>query len=618
MTIFRCTLVRAAAWPLALGAVFPATAQQTSTAPANAPALPETVVTATRVPQPLSDLVSDVSIIDHDAIEASGAVAVADVLARVPGMEIVRNGGTGGVTSVYLRGAETRFTAVYLDGVRLDSQSTGGAMWEQIPLSQIDRIEVVRGPAAAVYGSDAVGGVVQLFTKKGEGAPAPYVGIGIGNQGTRTAQAGVSGSAGAVDYALGLSHERSSGFNANTTPGYNPDDDGYKRLSAHARLGWQIDPRQRLEGALLASNLNSQYDDFLTTTDDRNHYQLRTASLAWLGQWSNEYHTRVQLAQSDNKYSSTPNYYLTDTTLRNYLFQNEWRLGAHLLTAALERREDELHNPATDFAANLQRERSQNALALGYGLNLGPHALQAHARYDNDSEFGGKSTGSLAYGYALTPQWRVTASAGTSFRAPTLYQRFSEYGAAKLQPETGRNVELGARWSQGASNAGVVIYRNRVKNLINFGAAGTCASAFGCYENAGRAEFKGLTLSAAHRIAGVALRGSIDWQNPRDLDTGNLLARRARRYATLGADTTVAGWTLGAELQAASHRYDDDANTVVLGGYTTASLYASKRLMRDVTLNARVDNLANKDYETAANYPMGGRAFYVGMVWTPQ
>ena len=185
---------------------------------ATASELRETVVTATRVEQPLSDLVADVSIIDSETIQRSGAVGVADILARVPGIQITRNGGPGSNASVYVRGGETRFTAVYIDGVRVDSQSTGGATWEQIPLSQIDRIEVLRGPAAAVYGSDAVSGVIQLFTKKGEGKPAPYVGVGFGNRGTYTAEAGVSGAAGAFDYSLGMTHERSDGFNARPIP----------------------------------------------------------------------------------------------------------------------------------------------------------------------------------------------------------------------------------------------------------------------------------------------------------------------------------------------------------------------------------------------------------------
>ena len=616
MTFLRIEHLRATL-PLALCAAFPATAQTLLAQAATEPELREMVVTSTRVARPLADLVSDVSIIDRETIETSGATGVIDVISRLPGVQISRNGGQGSSGSVYLRGAESRFTAVYLDGVRIDSQSTGGVVWEQLPLSQIDRIEVVRGPAAAVYGSDAIGGVIQLFTKKGEGKPAPYVGVGVGNQGTRTAQAGVSGGAGMVDYSLGLSYERADGFNSRPGAAYNPDDDGYRRASGNAKVGLQINERQRIEGTLLASNLNSQYDSS-RTADDRNHHQLRAASLAWLAKWSDVYSTRLQATQSQSEYTSRPNFYKTETTLRNYLFQNEWRLGEHLFTAALERREDELHNPATAFLGDLKRDRSQNALALGYGLNHGAHALQANLRYDDDSEFGGNTTGSLSYGYAITPQWRATVAGGTSFRAPTLYHRFSQYGSPDLQPEEGRNIETGLRWSQGSSSVGVVAYLNRVRNLINFGAAGPCADAFGCYENVGRAEYKGVTLSAAHRIAGVSLRGSIDWQNPRDRDTGRQLARRAKRYATLGADTTVAGWTLGGELYATARRYDNAANTNVLGGYTTVNLYASTRVARDVTVTARVDNLADKDYQTARTYATGGRTFYVGLKWAPQ
>ena len=585
---------------------------------ATASELRETVVTATRVEQPLSDLVADVSIIDSETIQRSGAVGVADILARVPGIQITRNGGPGSNASVYVRGGETRFTAVYIDGVRVDSQSTGGATWEQIPLSQIDRIEVLRGPAAAVYGSDAVSGVIQLFTKKGDGKPAPYVGVGFGNRGTYTAEAGVSGAAGAFDYSLGMTHERSDGFNARPIPTANPDDDGYRRNSANARLGWAIAPGQRLQGTFLASNLNSQYDSD-KVKDDRNHHQLRTVGLAWDSKWNDIYSTRVEVNQSNSKYSTTPNFYMTETTLRNYRFQNELHFGIHRLTASLERREDELNNPATFVGGtDFKRDRSQNALALGYALNTGPHTLQANLRRDKDSEFGGKSTGSLSYGYALTKEWRVTASGGTSFRAPTLYQRFSEYGDATLKPETGRNLEIGTRWTQGSSSAGVVAYRNRVRNLIVYGAPGTCPSSYGCYQSVGRAEYEGVTLTAAHKLGPVSLNGSLDFQNPHDLDTGRQLARRSKRYANLSADTMISNWTVGAEMNAASRRNDSASNKIVLGGYTVFNLYASTKIARDYTVLARINNIADKDYQLANTYSTGGRSLYVGLKWAPQ
>ncbi len=614
-----------AALPLAIGGLGAAAIAQAQPNLGTAPQLPETVVTATRTEQRLSDAVADISVIDRATIERSGAEGVADVLSKVQGIQIARNGGLGNTTSVYLRGADTRFTAVFIDGVRVDSQATGGAPWEAIPLSQIDRIEIVRGPAAAVYGSDAMGGVIQLFTRKGEGAAAPYVGVGVGNRSTYKAEAGVSGASGGFDYSLGASRDQSDGFDVRTpNVVHNPDKDGYEQTSGNVRLGLQINPQQRIEGTLLQSYLNSGYDGFVydpsAPVDDRNKYWLRTAGVNWSSQWTDVWRTKLSVSDSSNRYQTDPDFYRTETTIRDYLFQNEFRFGSHLITADLERREDSLNNAATQFSPELDRERSQNALALGYRFMQGAHTLQLNARRDDDSEFGGKTTGSAAYGYAFTPAWRATVSAGTSFRAPTLYQRFSEYGVAGLQPEEGTNYEAGLRWTpQPSSSLSLTAYHNKVKNLIDFDYSATgCQSFFGCYTNVGRAQYEGVTLAGTHRIGDVSLRGSLDWQDPRDLDTDKLLVQRARVYGTLGADVRVGTWVLGAEVVASGKRYADAANTQVLGGYGLLNFTASTPLSDGLTLLARVDNATDKDYQLVRNYATAGRTLYVGLKWAPK
>jgi vitamin B12 transporter len=610
----RASFWRQAVLSIGLSAAVPAFAQGTLT---RAPTLPDMVVTAARVEQPLSDLVADVSILDREAIERSGALAVPDLLARLPGVEFARNGGPGSSGSVFIRGAESRFTAVYLDGVRVDSQSTGGAVWEQIPLSQIDRIEVLRGPAAAVYGSDALAGVIQLFTRKGEAGFSPYAGAGVGSHGTRRLEAGFSGAQGAIDYSLGLSTERSDGYNSRPVAGQNPDRDGHERDSANVRLGLKLDGGHRIEATLLGSRLESQYDSGMAN-DDRNFHRLQTGGLTWQARWSDLYSTRVQVSESHSRYVTRPNYYETRTELRNFLFQNEWRTGGHTATAALERREDALHNPATAFVADLRRDRSQDAIALGWGYRAGMHTLQANLRHDDDSEFGGKGTGSLAYGMGFAPGWRATASVGTAFRAPTLYQRFSEYGVATLQPESSRNVELGVRYERDGRQLGVIAYRNRVRDLITFAGAGPCASAFGCYANTARAAYEGVTFTGGLRLGDVNLQASLDLQDPRDLDTGRRLARRAREHAALAADWRVGGWLLGSEVLLSGMRYDNAANTTRLDGYGVVNLSASKALARDWTLQARVDNLGDKDYMLANTYATAGRTFFVSVKWAPQ
>lgn len=587
-------------------------------------------MTAIRTAQPLTDLVADVSIVDRAMIERSGATGVADVLARLPGVEITRNGGVGGTTSVYLRGGNTQHTAVYLDGVRLDAQSgSGGVAWESIPLAQIDRIEVLRGPAAAVYGSDAVNGVIQLFTRRGEGQAAPFVGVGVGSHGLRKAEAGVSGAVGAdsaFDYSLGVARETSNGFDSQplrlrkSTDGVrNPDQDGYSSASANVRLGLQMNRSHRLDATLLASDVESQYDAFsykpASPVDDRSKHKLRSAGLNWNAQWTEAYSTRLSATRARSRYETKPSVYLTTTDLRGYLLQNELRVGPHLATLTLERREDALEN--TSVGAN--RTRTQNALALGYGFTQGRHAVQLNVRHDDDSGFGGKATGSAAYGFSITPKLRMTASAGTAFRAPTLYQRFSDYGVSSLQPETSQNLEAGVRYTDGARSLGLVAYRNKVSNLITFvNGAGACASTYGCYESVARAKYEGITLSGNTLLGVVNLRASVDFQRPTDLDTGKQLPRRARRYATLGADTQVAGWSLGAEVQASGKRFDTAANTTELGGYTLLNLSASTHIARDLTLLVRVDNLANKDYQTARTYATDGRTFYLRLKWAPQ
>ncbi|RMX06342.1 TonB-dependent receptor [Corticibacter populi] len=605
-------LTRAAVIPLILSAGLGASGATM----AQNPMLDEVVVTATRTEQRLIDTLADVSVLDREAIEQSGVTGVADVLARLPGVEISRNGGPGATTSVFLRGGNTSHTAVFIDGARVDSQSTGGAPWEAMPLSMIERIEVLRGPAAAVYGSDAIGGVIQIFTRKGQAGYQPYVSVGAGNQRTWDVAGGVSGAAHGWDYAVSASHERSRGFNARPdTPTANPDDDGYRRSSAHAKLGYQFSQGQRLQGSLLSSHVNAGYDTTNRTRDDRAKNRLHTLNLAWNAQWSERYGSTLSVSDSTARYETTPNPYLTDTRIRSYLFQNEYRLGAQLLTAALERREDHLENDPID------RSRHQNALALGYGVQLGAHSLQANARYDDDSEFGGETTGSLAYGLAITPNWRARASVGKAFRAPTLYQRFSDYGVASLVPETSRNVEAGLVYSEGSSHLSITVYRNTVRNLISYvsntGGVSACASDRGCYANTARARYQGITIAGGTELAGVRLHGSVDVQNPKDLDTNKQLARRAKRHAMLGADWNAAGWLLGAEMQTSAARWDDAANVNRLGGYTLWNLTVSRPLAKDWLLTARFDNLTDKQYELARTYATAGRTFYVGLKWAP-
>ena len=614
---FAFLSARVAVLLASLACVLPTSAQ--TAAPAPVATLPEVVVTATRVLQPLTDLVADVTIVDRGQIQRSGAAGLGDVLARLPGIEMARNGGLGGITSVFLRGAETRFTAVFIDGVRVDSQGTGGASWDVIPLSQVDRIEVLRGPAGAVYGSDAIGGVIQIFTLKGEGPPSPYVGLSLGTYGTTKAEAGVSGSQGSWDYSLGLVRQESKGFNVMQSR--NSDDDGYTSESLAARVGLELNAAHRLDLSVLSSQLNAQYDSQFgaINVDDRTLKKLQTSALSWRAQWSADYSSTVSVNRSQDRYETLPSPDLTVTNMTGYLFQNEYRRQGHVLTWTLERRDNELSNSETT-----PRDSShfQNALALGYGLSGSGHSVQLNLRHDIDSVFGPQTTGALGYGYALTPNWRVKAAAGTAFRAPTLYQRFSPYGAADLLPETGRNLDLGLNYAEGPRAFGLTVYQNNVSNLIQYeGNTGTCPANDpldpfgGCYANTAKARYQGMTLTWRYLIGNVTLSGSLDLQDPRDSVTGKLLARRAQQHGKLAAETRVRGWAVGAELQASGLRYNNAGNTTELPGYALLGLRAESQVAKNWTLLVRLDNATDAKYELAQGYASAGRSLYAGLTW---
>lgn len=582
------------------------------------PAPDPVVITVTRLAQPRQSVVADVTVLDRDQIVQSGAVNLADLLQRQHGIELSRTGGPGTQTSLFVRGADNRFTAVFIDGVRVDSQATGGAPWDGISLAQVDRIEIVRGPAAAVYGSDAVAGVIQIFTRQATGSFTPYVGVGVGTLRSWNTEAGFTGTSGIVDYALGVAREGSRGFNI--MPASNPDKDGYRQTSASARLGLEFNPDARIELSGSWNHTRARYDSDpafdppAVGRDDYGLNRLSTLGGTWTQRWGPHYTTRLVVGESNYRYESVtpPTVYRAKTRVRNYLVQNEWKAGGHTWSANLERREDHLVTTPVD------RGRYQNAIALGYGYSDGTHTVQINLRHDRDSEFGGQTNGSVAYGYAFAPNWRVTASAATAFRAPTLFQ--TNFGVGGLGPEESRNLEVGLHWGRERSGFDLVVYRSRIQNLIDWDMLTPCAVPFwgGCYVNTGRADLRGASVSARHGFGPVNLGVALDWQQPVNAATGKLLQRRARHQLRWTIDTRVAGWTLGGEWLVASHRWEDAANTIRLAGYGIVNLYAQTTVHKDWDLLLRLDNLTNRKWQLASGYEMQPRRLFVGLRWTPR
>lgn len=601
---------------LAVCSVFSTTAFAQATQNKN----PDTViVTATRTPQIAQDVLADNITISSEEIAKAGQISLVELLQRKRGIEISRAGGPGTTASVFMRGANPTQSIVLVDGVRIGSSTTGTATWSAIPLSQVDHIEIVYGPLSSLYGADAVGGVIQIFTKKGEGTPSPIVSAGVGSYATRNLEAGVSGSSGGFHYALRASHEQSDGFSA-TKPGagpyvYNPDKDGYKNDGGSGQFSFEYAKDQEVGFTFLNSHLDAQYDSG-PGFDDRNLQKLETYALYSRNRFAPNWTSDFQISQSKDLSDSVGSFPSSFNTRRtNISWQNNFLVGRSNVLQVLVEQQKEKVDTTT---AALNGERTTNAVALAYQMKVGRHLGSVSVRNDNNDQFGSHTTGSLGYGYRVNDALRVNASVGSSFRAPTFNELyFPGYGVPTNKPERGRNAEAGIYYDDGNSELSAVVYRNRITDLLVSAKSQECpipgTYPFGCAYNVDEALLRGISLGAKTKIRDFTVRGSLDLQDPRDETTDRVLVRRAKTHGTIGTDYAAGPYATGAEIVFSDKRYDDLANRNTLGGYGIVNLYASYNIAPNWTVFGRWDNVLDKNYELARNYNTPGSSLFVGV-----
>ena len=599
---------RLAVLPLALAAAFP-TVAQTDTAPQ----LKETVVSATRTPTRTDELVSDVVVITRVDIEKSAGRTLPEILARVPGVQFSSNGGLGKNSSVIIRGAEARHTILLIDGVRYGSATTGTPAWDNIPVDMIERIEVLKGPASALYGSDAVGGVVQIFLRKGAKGFSPYASVTLGSEKYRQLATGFSGGSSEVTYTLGVQKTRDDGFSA-TNPrvgaNFNPDRDGFDQDSLNSSVAWQITSNWKIDAGLLFANSVNHTDDGLGR-DTRYAGRTRVASAGVEGRLVPGWKSQLRFSQSvdsSQAIEAAPSVFpsLFKTTQNQLTWQNDIDTRLGVLLAGVE----QLRQKVDSTTGYTVKERQVSSYFLGLNGSQGAHSWQANLRRDQNSQFGGNSTGFAGYGFSITPAWRVNASYGTSFVAPSFNQLyFPGFGNTALQPESGRNTDLGVTWSEAGHTVKLVRYDNRIRGFITSTTTPV---------NVPQARINGLTLAYDGSFGPLTLRASADALDPRNEVTGKRLPRRSASQLRLGADYGVGAWTFGGSLLRTGGSFNDTANLQPLDGYTTADLYADYKLSQDWKLQAKINNLTNKQYETILGYNQPGRGVFVTLRWQPK
>jgi len=585
------------------------------------------VVTGSREPLTTERLAADVVVIDAATIQASTADSLADLLRREAGVQLSRNGGPGQTTGVFLRGASSGQTVLLVDGVRVGSATLGTPSFEGLGLAQIDRIEVLRGPGSSLYGADAIGGVVQVFTKRGQSGNSFAARAAVGGYGGQEMSASFQGASSIWDYAASLSREKDDGVSAlragDAFGNRNPDKDGHIHDSLQAQLGFRPAPGHRIGLSLLRTRLDAQFDasEYLppnyaqdNTPDFRTKMDTEVSTLDWRGTLANGLIGSAKVSRSVDDAASGGNQIdLYKTTRDQVSAQLAWQTGMlGQLTGALEHSEDQANS--TSFLADVSRRNNGVVIALD-GSAAG-WSWQADARHDDSSDFGSVDTGRLGGSYALLPGLRLRALAGNTFRAPSfndLY--FPGYGVPTLQPERGRSIELGLSWKAGASEAAATVYRNKVRDLIGYtGDRSLCpadpAYDYGCAANINRANLEGATVSAAHRAGALGLNAQLDFLEARDGATGQRLQRRAAFQGSVGADWNSGDWNVGGNVLRLGSRPDGGKQ---LSAETTLDLTAGWKFMPQWWLQARLLNATDVATEPARDYQGLGRQAWLAL-----
>lgn len=574
-------------------------------------ALETIVLTAQRGPQRVDQALAEVTVIDRAEIEAQAGRTLAELIAAQPGIQFWSNGGLGKNASVSIRGLDSRHTLLLIDGVRMGSATSGMPSLDNLPLDAVERIEIVRGPLSALYGSDAVGGVVQIFTRKGAQGLQPRARLMLGSHGLRQAGAGLSFGAGAVDGAIGVQSLRDDGFSSTNSRvqfgNHHPDRDGFEQDALNARLGLKLAGDWRIEALGLHSRGEVQYDDG-PSADSRAKLTSEVLSLQGGGTVLGSWHSQLRLARSEDIYetlrSASP---FTDlgeirTEQTQLSWENRVETPIGQLLGVLERVEQEVRKPAAAYTVS---ERRITGLALGLNGHEGPHHWQLAARRDRNSQFGGQSTGSAAYGLDLNPQLRAGLSVGTSFVAPSFNQLYwPGFGSPTLQPERGQHRELNLRWTEGVHQVRAAWFEHRIRGYIPSGPLPA---------NVPRAEIQGLSLSWDASWSGWGLNASIEALDPRNAVSGKLLPRRAKDSLRIGVERELGQLQLGAQLRASGDRFDNAANTLEVKGHAVLDLRAQWVFAKNLTASLKLNNATDRSYETTYGFNQPRREWLVGI-----
>ena len=600
-------------------------------------------VTATRTPISKNNVIADVTTISSEDIERAGSSSLPELLQRQPGIEISNLGGPGKVSTIGIRGTSSTHSIVLVDGIRLSAATTGFSAIEHIPLSQIEKIEIVRGPASSLYGQDAIGGVIQIFTKKGIDGFKPYVDIGYGSYNTSNFKSGVRAGNNQTTYAINFAAMNSDGFSAfvpnpaNAANSINLDKDGYKNYSLSSSLSHKINQDYEIDLQYFLSNGKNQFDNRFANFSPsfhgnyRNEIKLETYAMNIKGQINKTWQSSIKLSQSTDKY-------LDLQKLNNFTFEDDanlkdlykttqdqlsWQNNVALPRGSITLLYDFLKQRIKTTDVYEKTQRTNHGVMVGYSLIEDKHNFQSNFRKDFNSVYEDAVTGNIGYAYSIDPNWTIASSYGTAFVSPSfnfLYSLADSFalGNPNLKPEKSKNIEGSIRYKDDSGSMSLTMFQNKIDDFIIYTAPAEAGSRTST-QNLNKAEIQGLTISGDQFFGHFQIKGSATGQSAKNEDTDKYLPRRASLIGNINLNYYIGNWNIGVEETFSGKRFDDKENIVNLSGYALTNIVTDYKINDKLKLNLRLNNVFDKDYSLAAEgrsgfkYQTPGRSLFANL-----
>lgn len=592
-----------------------------------------TLITATRTEETLRDTLAPATVINRDSIELSQAKDLNQLLAYVPGVELTQNGGYGANSGLILRGTNSDHTLFLLNGQRFSSATLGSTNFQFISPEQIERIEIVRGPRSSIYGSDAIGGVIQIFTRRGGDDPTAYFKAGGGSHKTYQTALGGSGSSGALHYAGDLFYFDTDGIDnyQDKTPPQN-DDDGYRNRNISGNLGYDITEATVLDLNYFETKARNEYDNTFQPTAPFTKSWIQTIQLSLASTlienlWDIDFSVGTSSDDSDNfdplQSVSGRSHFRTTRDSANLL--NNFQFGdLHRLTVGAEYYDDEVKssNLYADTNGDPVKTRDNTAGFLVYQFNSSIIDAQLGLRQDDNEEFATHTTGNASLGFHLGASHQLIFSYGEGFKAPTFNDLYwpndgFSYGNPDLESEESESYEIELRGEYTSSRWALSVYSTTVDNLIDWAPVDP-NDPFSAYtpSNVASAAIDGVELSGAVELSDLWFTATASYIDATDDDTGKQLTNRAKQSASLNVDKRFDRWSLGTGMSAYSKRYSTLANTSYTPGYAVVDVYTAYQFSDRFTGELKLNNIFDREYANREGFPLDGFNWFVSVKYS--